>query len=597
MPQLIVGLDSNDEAANYIHIDDVKDNINYYCPCCKGIIKPRAYKKNEEYLVQPHFYHETDGCSEETYIHYICKNWLFEKGCEFIVNNVKYTVENIEVEKTLYTSFGKYKPDIIVTTTTGKIFYFEIKTVKKKNKLYAPKWDELGNDVIEVDTRYFINQKYESKIPEFKCIYSDGICYIKSYSKNDYERIIASRKKEWKRQDKINYKIHWERLDWFWIELQNYFKNLKSKDDVLKSFDALDYTDKLWCYYTITKRSCIDLKNSFKEHINNEFTNLLTSLEDDKIKITLKHVSPKIYEIHCKAVFLYLDYSLHEEEIVKVKIQKGDILPLDCESKIRKCILKIKDYLKYDENIINRINHLTSLPYIKSIVPYSHYASETYPLHTIKFNIEFFDNIHNQYIKELIGKESIISNQITETNIENLYNTLKREALVKLENEFIEYALINNQLYQAMISDLQVFCNKIDYLQINVSGDNRRITLLNGHDCIFRYEYTKQDLFGIFEDKVRTIFISHIENQIKQHEKICLYIHRINQCQNKLWKITNFDGNFITLHLFDPLSNKEIRSINISLCKSKNIEHDIYNGMRSLLEYSENYCEIRFLAG
>ena len=38
LPQLIVGLDSLDDSANYIHIEDVKENINYYCPCCKGLI-------------------------------------------------------------------------------------------------------------------------------------------------------------------------------------------------------------------------------------------------------------------------------------------------------------------------------------------------------------------------------------------------------------------------------------------------------------------------------------------------------------------------------------------------------------------------------
>ena len=164
LPQLIVGLDSLDDSANYIHIADVKENTNYYCPCCKGLIKPRAYKKDIDYQVQTHFYHETVGCSDETYIHYICKNWLFEKGCKFIVNSVEYEVNHIEIEKALYTSFGDYRPDIIVTTNIGKVFYFEIKVTNKKTELYAPKWDELGNDVVEVDTIYFINQKYQNDL-------------------------------------------------------------------------------------------------------------------------------------------------------------------------------------------------------------------------------------------------------------------------------------------------------------------------------------------------------------------------------------------------------------------------------------------------
>jgi hypothetical protein len=56
LPQLIVALDSLDDAANYVHINDVKEDITYYCPCCKGIIKPRAYKNDREYQYQAHFY-------------------------------------------------------------------------------------------------------------------------------------------------------------------------------------------------------------------------------------------------------------------------------------------------------------------------------------------------------------------------------------------------------------------------------------------------------------------------------------------------------------------------------------------------------------
>lgn len=271
LPQLIVGLDSLDDSANYIHIADVKENTNYYCPCCKGLIKPRAYKKNINYQVQPHFYHETGGCSDETYIHYICKNWLFENGCRFIVNAIEYEVDNIEIEKTLYTSFGDYRPDIIVTTTIGKIFYFEIKVSNKKTELYVPKWDELGNDVVEVDTRYFINQKYQHDIPKFNLIYSDGECFIKSYSRTDYEETIAKRKLEWKRQDKLNYKIQWERLDWFWIEMQKYKQGNISIDNVFIAFSKLDLFDKEICFDLLKKQSCIKGNNqNFRDIINKE---------------------------------------------------------------------------------------------------------------------------------------------------------------------------------------------------------------------------------------------------------------------------------------------------------------------------------------
>lgn len=270
MPQLAVGLDSLDDSANYVFILDAQDGKDYYCPCCKGLIKPRAYKKDVNYQVQPHFYHVNGGCSEETYIHYICKTWLFEKGCKFIVSGTTYEVENVEIEKTLHTSFGDYRPDIIVTTTFDKVFYFEIKVTNKKTDFYQPKWDELGNDVVEVDTRYFINQKFKNNIPEFDLIYSDGECFIKSYSRTDYEDVIAKRKAEWKRQDKINYKIQWERLDWFWKYLHEYKVDKTILPNLIKSFKKLSLEDMGICWNLVfNKSSCFkDIKEQIREIIN-----------------------------------------------------------------------------------------------------------------------------------------------------------------------------------------------------------------------------------------------------------------------------------------------------------------------------------------
>lgn len=595
LPQLIVGLDSLDNSANYIHIADVKENTNYYCPCCKGLIKPRAYKKDIDYQVQPHFYHETGGCSDESYIHYICKNWLFDKGCKFIVNSITYEVTDIQVEKTLHTSFGDYRPDIIVTTTIGKVFYFEIKTTNKKTELYAPKWDELGNDVVEVDTRYFINQKYQNDIPEFNLIYSDGVCFIKSYSRTDYEETIAKRKLEWKRQDKLNYKIQWERLDWFWIEMQKYIVGENTSENILESFNKLDYSDKLWSYYTIKRKSCVDLKELLKNNINQHFFDMLNSLKDEKISVVLKQVSPKIYEVQCRTEFIYMDYTLFEEEKVRVKVKKGDIFSLDYEEDIRKGFSRLQECIKQCKNILKHINHVSTLTYVKSITPYSHWASEQYNFQDLYFNIEFEDYIHNKNIKEKIGEMKIVSKNIFENFIREKFNQYKNDRLVDLENEIMKTVLMNNQLYQNVISELMDLCNQNDYLKIRVSNDYRRITLLNGCTLVFEYEYHKQDLFGIFENNIRELFVRHINIQIEQYKNVVEYIELVNACKNKMWKITHFDGNFITLYLLDPITNKELKFKYISLCNSNDIKKDIYNNMKYLLEYVESQYGIRFM--
>lgn len=371
LPQLIVGLDSLDESANYIHIADVKENTNYYCPCCKGLIKPRAYKKDIEYQVQPHFYHETGGCSDESYIHYICKNWLFEKGCKFIVNSIKYEVDNIEIEKTLHTSFGDYRPDIIVTTTIGKVFYFEIKATNKKTELYTPKWDELGNDVVEVDTRYFINQKHQNEIPKFNLIYSDGICFIKSYSKTDYEETIAKRKLEWKRQDKLNYKIQWERLDWVWFEMQKYKQGEKSLDDVFVAFSKLDLFDKEICFDLLKKQSCIKGNNQkFRDIINQEvkkyWENNASNLIGSEITFDSYNIEPRKYIdicYHFTAINGFRQsgcFGLWKQEwIVRpstiIKIINSIIEQINCNN------AEIKNAEKYEiifGEVINKISHM-----------------------------------------------------------------------------------------------------------------------------------------------------------------------------------------------------------------------------------------------
>lgn len=545
--------------------------------------------------MQPHFYHETGGCNEETFVHYICKTWLFEKGCKFIVNNTEYEVEDVSTEKTLHTSFGDYRPDIIVTTVSGKIFYFEIRATNRKTEHHIPKWDELGNDVVEVDTRYFINQKCKNDIPVFSLIYSDGECFIKTYTRNDYDITIAERKLQWKRQDKLNYKIQWERLDWFWNDMQKYKSGENTDKDVLVSFDELNYSDKLWCYYSVKKKSCIDLKELFKNNINQYFFDMLDSFKDKKIVNILKQVSPKIYEVQFRTEFLYMDYTLFEEEIIKVKIQKGDILSLDYEGDIKKGFSRLQERVKQCENILKRIKYISTLPYVKNIVPYSHWASKKYNFHTLYFDVEFEDNIHNRKIKELIGKIRIVSTHLFESFVKEKYEEYKRDKLVDLENDLIKAALMNNQLYKNVISELIEMCNKNDYLKIRVSEDYRRITLLNGYTLVSEYEYSNQDVFGNFEKNIREMFVKCIEKQNKQHMKILKYIDLVNSCKNKIWKITNFDGNFITLYLIEPNTNKELKFKHIPLCNSSDIKQDIFNNMKFLLVYAENYCGIRFM--
>ena len=117
LPQLIVAYDSNDKFANLIHVQKSDKEKTYYCPCCGGIVKPRALDSNKE---QSHYYHVTGKCTKESQLHFFCKNWLFEKGSKFYINNELYEVKAVDIEKTYSTPFGDYRPDVTVCTTSRK---------------------------------------------------------------------------------------------------------------------------------------------------------------------------------------------------------------------------------------------------------------------------------------------------------------------------------------------------------------------------------------------------------------------------------------------------------------------------------------------
>ncbi len=357
---MIIALDSLDESANYVHISDVKDDVVYHCPCCKGIVKPRAYKKDEEYQVQPHFYHENGGCSEESFVHYICKTWLFENGCKFKIVNSLYTVSNIQTEKTLHTNFGDYRPDIIVDTDEGKSFFFEIKYSNKKTEHYIPKWDELETDVVEVDAREFINQKHNNDIPEFKLIYSDGYCFIKSYSHKDYEDTIAKRKIEWKRQDKLNYKIQWERLDWFWSCLQDYINEKCTEETVMQKFEEVGYDNIEVCWNIVSKMSCFkNLKTNFRNIVNKivkiSFFEKLLEYKNEYKEYFLIHDD----ESYCLAkegiCIKFYDHNLeYWNDNIRLHIRKWVILPSDVSVTFNKLIAEFNHRIfgfKRDEHI------------------------------------------------------------------------------------------------------------------------------------------------------------------------------------------------------------------------------------------------------
>jgi hypothetical protein len=356
LPQLIVALDKD---SNYIHIRDTKDDCEYFCPCCRNSVKPRANKKDKEYQVQAHFYHVNGSCDEESRVHWIYKNWLFKSGSKFYVENTLYEVDYVEIEKTHKTSFGDYRPDITIHTTNNKVILFEVNfSSSKTENSYMEKWCELNYDVVEVNIRKLMNEDYNNEIPRFMLIYKDGECYKKSYATRDDYSEIAKIKKEWKRQDKINYKIMWERLDWFWLTLQNYKHQKETFENVLEAFKCINIKDKEICFDIIKKQSCIKGKvGEFRDIINAEIASF-----DIKSMINLNCVFDDLTAniIDKKGYFAILRTSKkygNESKSIEVKNKTHDLK----YSNLILFVNKINEYIDKKLETLENINNFISI--------------------------------------------------------------------------------------------------------------------------------------------------------------------------------------------------------------------------------------------
>lgn len=533
LPQLIVALDSLDDSANYIHIKDAKEDTIYYCPCCKGIIKPRAYKDDKEYQVQAHFYHENGGCNEETFIHYICKMWLFENGCKFKVNDQIYTVNKIETEKIYHTEFGDYRPDITVYTEENKTFFFEIKNTNKKTENYIPKWDELENDVVEVDVRYFINQKVDSNIPEFKLIYSDGECFIKTYTRGDYEETISRRKMEWKRQDKLNYKIMWEKLDWFWIELQKYKNNETTTETLLNTFESLSFYDIEDCWNIINKMSCCkNIKDKCRDIINNKSQQKFDELLQE---IIIKFKGKLEFDtFYCKPKNdLYISYKLVDYYTLDSFSYRSD--RIFCENRAwiippSKVLLLFKIFKEDKEDLI--IKHCKNIEIIKETFTWNNTPMlyDNYVFGS-RLRMNFDDYSNYKYIE----------------NSEEIIKSINKDILDKVSDFYIDKYCMNKLNIRHYIDDyLRNYKLIYNLLESSINNSeyyysykgNKVITFTITNDKIlykdkeFDYNFIKEDIVKDFLKEC----ISFSMNEINNYIPVIDIITDIKSYSNKTWE-------------------------------------------------------------
>lgn len=543
LPQLIVAYDGNDEFANLIHVKKANRDNNYFCPCCGGNVKPRALDSIKE---QSHYYHITGKCTKESQLHFFCKNWLFEKGSKFYLEDVIYEVDFIDIEKVWATPFGDYKPDITVHTTIGKDIYFEMFfTNRKTGDDYFCKWDYLGNDVVEVNIKEYIFKTDEDTIPSFTYLYHNGVCYSKPYEKRDlYANTIARIKHELTRQKVLNYKARIEQLDWFWQEI----RNNKSREEILNVIANMEYDDMISCYNIIKKKQCMSyLKNDVLDLINqkiiSEVRESLSLPYDENIYFDVKHIKGRTYKAGIR---------------LNIKTEHITYNKLISIHKHWKNFDNIKGFPKivFSKNLFNKNEMIISDKDIQELIKVYDDVSKLQEqllkcediissLEKDFYKIRMNNDLYTVLFKTDGKFEILFENKYVDIHdINGLLNEINKEIDAR-ENKTFLNSLFDLDEYKSFLS----YTKKINHIDIFIDIKDYVGRLKNGIQLQliicgrkFYDNELKRDMNDFMEhvQKCKSI----IQDFIKTHQIILNIISQINNCSNNYWKADfSFDYN------------------------------------------------------
>ena len=547
LPQLIVAYDGNDEFANLIHVKKANKDNNYFCPCCGGNVKPRALDSTKE---QSHYYHVTGKCTKESQLHFFCKNWLFDEGSKFYVDDSLFEVESIEIEKPYDTPFGKYIPDVTVHTTTGIDIYFEMFfTNRKTGDDYFCKWDYLGNDVVEVNIKEYMFKTDADTIPTFTYLYHDGNCYSKPYIKRDlYANTIARIKRELTRQKVLNYKARIEQLDWFWQEI----RNNKSREEILNVISEMDYEDMISCYEIIKRKQCVsylknDVLNMINQKVISEVREELDLPYDENVYFDLEHIKGRTYKIgirldintdHIIYNKMYVSYDNSIRKFPKIVFSKN-ILNKDeivlIESDIKKINDKYEEVLQIKENILEYDNKLA--------------VFEENSQYKVRMNNGLYTVIEENTEGKMktVLEKYYISYLDIDSLIFEIKNKVKEEKDKKLINDILENIECKSLIqelngYKGLDCYVDLKYEKNAYVVLHIGGSSDFFTL----DEISVYRFNQ--------------IISECKNKLeelnKTYEVISNIVNQVNSCKNNIWNATiSFSYDDITVDIDQKVFN------------------------------------------
>lgn len=601
LPQLIVAYDGNDEFANLIHVKKANKNNDYYCPCCGGSVQPRALDSTKE---QSHYYHITGKCTKESQLHFFCKNWLFEKGSKFYINDKLFEVDFIDIEKIWSTPFGDYKPDITVHTLCGEIIFFEIFfSNRKTGDDYFCKWNALGNDVVEVNIKEYMFKTDGDIIPVFTYLYHDGVCYSKTYEKRDlYATTIARIKRDLTRQKVLNYKARIEQLDWFWKQVQ---KN-ESKESVLKSVSCMDYDDMVSCYEIVKRKHCVAyLKNDLLKLINqrviNDIRKNLDLPTDENVYFDLKKHRGRTYEFGIR-LNIRLTHIIFDDFYKRCKYTGYNF---DKSNGYPKVVFK-KNIFSYDEIKIpqNKISELKDI--FKETVKYKNilmaYDKKICDFEGSEYRINVKNNFYT-VLKKICNDryDVILDNYQLNTADINILKTKITEQLTENEEKRFLDLVKNSKHYcelTGQLNDYQGLDSKIslDY-KYSHYGHDRGIYI---NLWLYRHQIYSRKINPSEDDLSNTLceYRKYMDNFVEKHSIIFELIRKINNCKNKLWNAEfNIDYNGISelilyINIASYMNNinqlhKNICLLDIDLSDEAAIVHVIERFMKKLIDESE----------
>jgi hypothetical protein len=511
IPALIV---AKRKDGSYIKISESKNDEIYFCPVCGGEVKSRAVDSNK---VQPHFYHTTEtNCSNESILHWMFKNWLFEVGSKFIIEKDEFIVNKFEMEEPIETPFGEYRPDLSICTDKED-FYFEINYSSGKDKTFADKWSYLGKRVIEVNVRELINSELYETTPIFKTIFADGkyTKEYKTYEKKDkyveFKTFVLDSKTE------DNIKEVAEKFDWFWKEIS------KDKEDnnIINSLECMDYSDGINCTKFLKKIKC---HNKFKlckdKMLERAYSEIKEIINDEDYFVDINKTSAQIYELTIYQIISNVKVCC---DSYKIRTFDGTILYKELKDAYDKTFESIKDKANRVKKELEEINKIKikgvkkeNIEKIITVSNYSGYRDKDYNINLI-VNVfsevtNTWDRVYNYFYN---SRESVINDASHE--------------LSKIESRFLEEKRKDESCVYwdtegRKLAEEELFKISKD---IKFISSEKHVKAMIGDIQLTNFNSEVMDL---------TLFTQRVKESIIKFEFLQDVLDKINNCKNNFWR-------------------------------------------------------------